>query len=93
MAVRLVTIPLTSTSTKLEMTSDVTGGVGDIGWRSSSRCAGGECIQVARREGEIIVRSSADPEWQLSLSLTEWHDFLAGVRAGDVDGMGEGQAD
>ncbi|MGB6456641.1 MAG: DUF397 domain-containing protein [Streptosporangiaceae bacterium] len=73
------------------MTSDVTG-VGDIGWRASSLCASGECVQVARSRDTIVVRSSADPDRQLRFTLSEWDDFLGGVRAGDFDDVAESSA-
>jgi hypothetical protein len=71
------------------MTTDVTG-MGGLGWRASSRCVTGECVQVAMSEDNVIVRGSANPELQLRFSLTEWNDFLAGVRAGDFDDIGRG---
>jgi len=70
------------------MTSEVTR-VGDIEWRASSLCAAGECIQVARLDDAIMVRSSADPGKQLRFTVQEWADFLAGVRAGDFDDPGQ----
>ena len=33
-----------------------------VEWRQSSRCESGQCIQVARIDGSIVMRNSSDPD-------------------------------
>ncbi|MEV0396004.1 DUF397 domain-containing protein [Polymorphospora rubra] len=54
-------------------------------WRKSSRCESHNCVEVARRSGEVAVRNSALPEDQVAFSAAVWQDFIAGVRAGEFD--------
>ena len=57
-------------------------------FRSSSRSAGGACVEVARsaRDRSVTVRNSRLRE-QFALTFTdqEWAAFLAGVKAGEFD--------
>lgn len=60
------------------------------GWRRSTVCgAGPECVEVAARPGGgAAVRDSKDPDGSvLEFTAAEWAAFLAGVRAGQFDGV------
>lgn len=59
-----------------------------MGWRASSHCAGGECVQVTSIEGPdglaVLVRDSANlPGPVLALSPEAWSALISCVRAGD----------
>ncbi|MFG1605516.1 DUF397 domain-containing protein [Actinoplanes sp. NPDC049265] len=48
-------------------------------WRRSRRCTGGNCVEVAKLDGHVLVRNSAEPEVVVTFSHAEWAAFLAGV--------------
>jgi Domain of unknown function (DUF397) len=52
-------------------------------WLKSSRCVGGECVEVAAEAGAVHVRDSAGR--QITVTPTVWAAFLAAVRAGHYD--------
>jgi hypothetical protein len=65
---------------------DIGEGAAD-GWRKSSRCAGGDCVEVLVRPDEVSVRDSKDPDsGALRVPSDAWVTFLNGVRAGRFDG-------
>lgn len=57
------------------------------GWRRSSRCSAGNCVEVetSMTTGLVMVRDSADPGRNLRFTPREWAEFVAGVRAGEFD--------
>jgi hypothetical protein len=65
-------------------------------WRKASFCASGECVEVAQRNGMIVLRSSNGPR-RISLgprrrvhyTAQEWQAFLRGVKAGEFDDLSE----
>ncbi len=57
---------------------------GSIHWRKSSRCETGACVEVARIDGMVAIRSSNDAAL-LIFSPDEWAAFVAGVRNGEFD--------
>jgi hypothetical protein len=58
-------------------------------WYSASRCANGECVEVASRDAAILIRDSKDPAGAvLTYSVEEWAAFIAGVKAGEFDMLG-----
>ncbi|MET8053989.1 DUF397 domain-containing protein [Streptosporangium sp. NPDC005286] len=64
--------------------SDLTGAA----WRKSSYSGGSSdnCVEVAMNlPGLIAVRDSKDPAGpMLTFSPTAWHNFLTGVRDGEI---------
>jgi Domain of unknown function (DUF397) len=53
-------------------------------WRRSSRCSGGQCIEVAKVADQYLIRDSKRPELQpLSFTEEEWIAFTQGVAAGE----------
>ncbi len=59
---------------------------GDIAWQRSKSCGGDNCVQVATFGEGIILGDSKDPQGPfLRYSVSEWEDFLAGVKNGDFD--------
>ena len=60
-------------------------------WRRASFCASGECVEVAQRDGMIIVRNSSEPRGEeLRYTSEEWRSFILGVKAGEFDDIGAG---
>jgi len=58
----------------------------EIVWHRASRCANGECVEVARGDGLILVRDSKDPAGAvLTYSDEEWTAFIASIKAGEFD--------
>jgi hypothetical protein len=52
-------------------------------WRRSSFCQASECAEIAVRDGEILVRSSREPEREVRLTTDEWQAFVKGIQAGE----------
>lgn len=49
-------------------------------FRRSSRCQGGECAEVALRNGAVLVRDSKDPDGLvLVLTLRQWAAFTGSL--------------
>jgi Domain of unknown function (DUF397) len=56
-------------------------------WRRSTRCEGGQCLEVAVLGNRVAVRDSADPNGAiLTFPAAQWAGFLHAIRAGDLDG-------
>ena len=55
-------------------------------WRRSSRCNGGNCVEVAAQGDVVMVRSSADPEGTtLALNCDTWREWISRVKEGVFD--------
>jgi hypothetical protein len=53
-------------------------------WRKSSFCANGECVEVARRNGLILMRDSKEPgRCVLRYKGAAWRSFVRAIKAGD----------
>ena len=56
-------------------------------WKKSSASASGDCVEVALRDESILVRDSKNVASEiLAFTFSEWHFFLAEIRAGQLDG-------
>jgi hypothetical protein len=57
------------------------------GWRKARRSvATGECVEVAPRVGDIIVRDSMNPDGPvLQYSAVSWRSFLTAAKRGKFD--------
>jgi hypothetical protein len=54
-------------------------------WTRSSHCADSACVEVAWRDGEVLVRDSKDPGGAvLRFTRGEWAAFVAGLRDGQL---------
>lgn len=52
-------------------------------WRRSSRCTGGDCLEVLIAGDGVSVRDSKDlAAGTLRFSRDEWEEFVASIRAG-----------
>jgi hypothetical protein len=57
-------------------------------WRTASFCASGECVQVAQRDGLIILRDSTRPDGTtLRYAGDEWRSFVRNIKAGEFDDL------
>jgi Domain of unknown function (DUF397) len=53
-------------------------------WRKSSFCQNGECAEVSvLTDGEILLRSSREPDRVVRLTSAEWEALVKGIRAGE----------
>lgn len=58
------------------------------GWRRSSRCTDGTCLEVTRDGDDVLIRDSAQPAVPpLRCSTSEFGAFLAGAKAGEFDDL------
>lgn len=55
-------------------------------WRKSSKCTGGNCVEVASVAGQYMIRDSKNPQAAaLTFTEAEWRAFVAGVKANEFD--------
>jgi Domain of unknown function (DUF397) len=58
-------------------------------WRKASFCQSGECIEVARYNGVILMRDSkCSCGGLLRYTAEEWKSFVSGIKAGEFDDLG-----
>jgi hypothetical protein len=50
-------------------------------------CESGACVEIAVRGEAVMVRSSSAPEATITLSRTEWREFLSEAKQGLLDRM------
>jgi hypothetical protein len=66
--------------------SDFEPSLPDIPWRIAAKSSGGDCVQVARSDGAIMVAHSKHPGGPvLSYTLREFDAFLDGAKKGEFD--------
>lgn len=55
-------------------------------WRVARSCQGGSCVRVARTGGAILIGDTKNPHGEvLTYTVSEWQDFVAGIKQGDFD--------
>ena len=60
----------------------------NLAWQISRTCDGGQCIGVARRGDAVLIGNTSNPLAPVSeFTVSEWEQFLAGVKLGDFDGI------
>ena len=58
----------------------------DTPWRTAAKSSGGNCVQVTRRDGMIMIADSKHPGGPtLSYTLGEFDAFLDGAKKGEFD--------
>lgn len=58
----------------------------EISWRKSSFSADtGNCVELASRDGEVLLRESDEPGVVVRTTPEKLRAFLAGVKAGEFD--------
>lgn len=58
-------------------------GTDQSGWRRSSFCSNGACVEIAHEEEVVLVRNSQAPERVMEISESEWAAFINAVRTGE----------
>jgi hypothetical protein len=57
----------------------------DLAWRTSSKSAGANCVEVALHNDHVHVRDSKDPNGpMLTVDRTAWRAFIAFVKETDL---------
>jgi Domain of unknown function (DUF397) len=55
-------------------------------WRVARSCQGGSCVRVARTGEAILMGDTKNPDGDvLTYTVSEWQDFVMGVKRGDFD--------
>ncbi|MEV8323829.1 DUF397 domain-containing protein [Kitasatospora sp. NPDC056731] len=58
----------------------------DLTWKRPAACGdGNNCPEVAVSSDAVYVRSSLRPDAIAQLDVTEWHDLVSAIRAGEFD--------
>jgi len=58
----------------------------NLDWQISRTCDGGQCIGVARKGDAVLIGNTSNPQAPVSeFTVSEWQQFLAGVKLGDFD--------
>lgn len=58
----------------------------ELAWRTSSKSAGGNCVDVAPHNDHVHVRDSKDPDGpMLTVDRAAWQAFIAFVKATEID--------
>jgi len=53
-------------------------------WLKSTRCSGGQCVEVAKVADQYLIRDSKRPDVApLAFTEDEWTAFVQGVTAGE----------
>jgi len=59
-----------------------------MAWRRASFCGGGECVEVGKQDGMVVMRSSQEPRGSvLACTAAEWRAFVSGIKAGEFDDL------
>ena len=57
-------------------------------WYSAKLCDAGACVEIGTLGELVMIRNSVDRNGAcISLSRDEWQVFVAGVKAGNFDGL------
>jgi hypothetical protein len=65
--------------------SDVSS-LGELPWRVARHCEAGSCVQIAHKDGMVLIGDSKDPDGPvLAYSQAEWRTFAEGIKLGDFD--------
>lgn len=57
----------------------------DGAWRRSRRCVGqSHCVEVKVTDAGVAVRNSTSPGVVLTFDRAEWHDFVRGLKSGEM---------
>jgi hypothetical protein len=57
-------------------------------WRRSTFCANGECAEIAKEDGLILMRSSLDPHTVIKYTTEEFRALRLGFQSGEFDDLG-----
>jgi hypothetical protein len=57
----------------------------ELPWRRLSRCASGECAEIANLDGMIALRNSTAPENVVRYTADEWKALVKAIKDGEFD--------
>jgi len=57
-------------------------------WRKPSFCSGGECPEIAEKDGRVLVRSTLAPRAVARLTPEEFRDLQLAIRNHEYDDLG-----
>jgi hypothetical protein len=58
----------------------------NLAWQVSRTCDGGQCIGVALWGDAVLIGNTSNPQAPVSeFTVSEWQQFLTGVKLGDFD--------
>jgi len=61
----------------------------DLRWRVASKCDGGACVMVARREDRVLIGNTNSPAGPVSeFTTTDWRQFVKFAKQGAFDVSG-----
>jgi Domain of unknown function (DUF397) len=60
---------------------------GNLSWKVSSFCDGGQCVRVASRGEFVLIGNTNNPEMVSEFTADEWKQFLAGAKLGEFDSI------
>jgi Domain of unknown function (DUF397) len=58
-----------------------------VAWRRPSLCAGGECAEIVRKDGMILIRSTLAPRKVVRYTPDEFRALRLGIQAGEFDDL------
>jgi hypothetical protein len=59
-----------------------------LSWRTAGLCASKECVEVAQRDGVVMLRDSTQPHGTvLRYATQEWHAFVSEIQSGQRDNL------
>jgi hypothetical protein len=56
-------------------------------WRKSSFCAAGECAEIGRKDGLILIRNSQSPAVVVTYTPEEFRALRLGIQSGEFDDL------
>jgi hypothetical protein len=58
-------------------------------FRAASFCGNTECVEVAQRDGLIVLRDSTQPQGtMLHYAVDDWGSFVRNIKSGQLDNLG-----
>jgi len=80
------TVPPVETSEHIS--PDEAGHAAQPAFRRASFCGATECVEVAQREGMIVIRDSTQPHGSmLHYAARDWGSFVHSIKSGQLDGL------
>jgi hypothetical protein len=71
------------------MSPDQAGQATQPTFRRASFCGATECIEVAERDGMIVLRDSTQPHGSmLHYTAGDWGSFVRSIKSGQLDSLG-----
>lgn len=71
------------------MSQDEAGQAAQPAFRTASFCGATECVEVAQRDGMIVLRDSTQPHGtMLHYAARDWGSFVRNIKSGQLDDLG-----